>query len=93
MPQPQRNHVELNNACHHPIQSNWTLFKALPRSCEHTFSTRSYDPDEKITEHIVVLTIGNKRDGQWLAVPALSTPEDIVRTTLGLMGNQAASPG
>jgi hypothetical protein len=46
-----------------------------------------------MTEHMVVLTIDNERDGQWLAVPALSTPEDIVRTTLRLMGKQAASPG
>src|ERR1035437_3062813 len=33
---------QLTNACHHPIQSKWALFKALPGSCEHTFSTRAY---------------------------------------------------
>jgi hypothetical protein len=46
-----------------------------------------------MTEHMVVLTTRNERDGQWLTVPALSTPEDIVHIALRLMGNQAASPG
>ena len=44
-----------------------------------------YDPDEKITEHMVVLTIGNEREGQWLSIPALSTTEDIVRTAVRIM--------
>ena len=51
-----------------------------------------YDPDENVTEHLTVLTIGNERDGQWLAMPALSTPEEIVRTTLRIADLRAASP-
>jgi protein SCO1 len=44
-----------------------------------------YDPDEKKTEHLNVLTIGKERTGQWLAIPALMKPENIVRTVLNLV--------
>ena len=47
-----------------------------------------YDPDEARTEHLAVLTIGNESTGQWLAMPALSPPQEIVRTTLRLMGSR-----
>jgi protein SCO1 len=50
-----------------------------------------YDPDENVTEHMAVLTIGNEREGQWLAMPALSKPQDIVRTVERIMKATAVS--
>lgn len=43
-----------------------------------------YDPDEKKTEHLNVLTIGKEPTGQWLAIEALAKPDDIVDTVLNL---------
>jgi protein SCO1/2 len=43
-----------------------------------------YDPDDKKIEHMNVLTIGRESTGQWLAIGALSKPEDIVQTVLSL---------
>jgi protein SCO1 len=49
-----------------------------------------YDPDEKKTEHLNVLTIGKETTGQWLAIEALAKPDDIVDTVLNLVQNPAS---
>jgi len=41
-----------------------------------------WNPDEQKVEHLNVLTIGNERTGQWLAIEALAKPDDIVQTAL-----------
>lgn len=51
-----------------------------------------YDPDEKSTEHLAVLTIGNEPQGQWVAIPALSAPQEIVRTARRMMGDYSPQP-
>jgi protein SCO1/2 len=48
-----------------------------------------YDPDEKRTEHLAVLTVGNEPQGQWVAIPALAAPQEIVRTARRMLGNPA----
>ena len=51
-----------------------------------------YDPEEKKTEHLNVLTIGKEPTGQWLAIEALATPDDIVQTVLTLAQSTASRP-
>jgi protein SCO1/2 len=49
-----------------------------------------YDPDERRTEHLAVLTVGNEAQGQWVAIPALSSPREIVRCARRMLGEPAA---
>jgi protein SCO1/2 len=46
-----------------------------------------YDRDNESdgTSHVNIVTIGNEPLGQWCAIPALSTPEDIARTVRRVM--------
>jgi len=44
-----------------------------------------YDPDKKKAEHLNVLTIGKEPTGQWVAIPALMKPDNIVNTVLRLV--------
>jgi len=44
-----------------------------------------YDPDKKKAEHLNVLTIGKEPTGQWVAIPALMKPDNIVNTVLRLL--------
>jgi protein SCO1 len=39
-----------------------------------------YDPDDKINEHMNVLTIGREPTGRWIAIEALAKPSDIAYT-------------
>lgn len=49
-----------------------------------------YHPDEQRTEHPAVLTIGNEAQEQWVAIPALIPPREIVRAARRMLGEPAA---
>lgn len=44
-----------------------------------------WDPDDKKSEHMNVLTIGREPSGQWIAVEALAKPDDLAYTVLRLV--------
>jgi cytochrome oxidase Cu insertion factor (SCO1/SenC/PrrC family) len=48
-----------------------------------------YDPDDKVNEHMNVLTMGRESTGRWLAIEALAKPDDIVYTVLLLTPHTA----
>lgn len=41
-----------------------------------------YDPDDKVNEHMNVLTMGREATGRWIAIEALAKPDDILYTVL-----------
>jgi protein SCO1 len=67
---------------------NWVLLtgsKADVDLIRHKLGV--YDEDEKILEHMNVLTVGNEPLGQWLALPVFSSDQEIIRTVTRIAGS------
>ena len=75
------------------VQSGWQFLTGQKNDIDRIRSGLGvYDPEEKKTEHLNVLTIGKEPTGQWLAMEALATPDDIVQTVLTLAQNIPSRP-
>jgi protein SCO1/2 len=72
-------------AAHFGVQKNWYFLTGKREDVDLIRRKLGvYDPEEKKLEHLNVLTVGNEPAGQWLAMPAPSSNEEIVRTVLRL---------